>query len=60
MGDRELGDYVAKVRLTEKLDDRTIEELQGRTKLGPRTMAALRTLRDRSQTLAAAPPYDRD
>jgi hypothetical protein len=56
MGDKELGDYVSKVRLTEKLDDRTIEELQGRSRLGPRTMAALRMLRDRSQNLAAAAP----
>ena len=56
MTDKEIADFVAKVKLTEKLDDRTIEDLQGHTRLGPRTMGALRALRDRTQTLAAAAP----
>src|SRR5262249_40862599 len=49
-------DYISRVRLTEKLDDRTLEEWQGRSRLGPRTLGALRTLRDRAPNLAAAPP----
>jgi hypothetical protein len=54
MTDRELASYLAKVKLTEKLDDRMIEELQGAVALGPKTMEALHNLRDHSQTLAAA------
>jgi hypothetical protein len=56
MTDKEIADFLNKVKLTEKLDDRTIEDLQSHTRLGPRTMGALRALRDRSQTLAAAAP----
>jgi hypothetical protein len=54
MTDRELAGYLAKVRLTERLDDRTIEDLQGNTEIGPKTLEALHALRDRSQTLASA------
>src|SRR4051812_9069268 len=54
MTDRELAGYLAKVKLTERLDDRTIEELQGVASLGPKTLEALRGLRDHSQTLAGA------
>lgn len=53
MTDRELAGYLAKVKLTDRLDDKTIEELQGSSQLGPKTMEALRALRDHSQTLAA-------
>src|ERR1051325_5551147 len=56
MTDKEVADFVGKVKLTEKLDDRTIEDLQSHTRLGPRTMGALRALRDRTQTLVAAAP----
>jgi hypothetical protein len=53
MTDRELAGYLGKVKLTERLEDRTIEELQGTGTLGPKTLEALRALRDHSQTLAA-------
>jgi hypothetical protein len=54
MTDSELAGYLAKVKLTERLDDRTIEEMQGFGGLGPKTMAALKLLRDRTQSLTAA------
>ena len=53
--DKEVAGYLAKAKLTEKLDDRTIEEMEG-LGIGPKTAAALRLLRDRSQTLATAQP----
>ena len=53
--DKEVAHYLEKVKLTEKLDDRTVEELQG-LGLGPKTVAALRGLRDQSQELKAAGP----
>ena len=56
MTDREVADYLSKVKLTERLDDRTIEELQGSGNIGPRTLQALQALRDRTQELAAARP----
>jgi hypothetical protein len=60
MTDRELAGYLAKVKLTERLDDRTIEELQGNSNIGPKTLEALHALRDRSQELAVAklPPVE--
>jgi len=54
MTDNELAGYLSKVRLTERLDDRTIEEMQSLGPIGPKTMAALKLLRDRSQSLTAA------
>lgn len=54
MTDRELANYLSKVKLTERLDDRTIEDLEGSGAIGPKTLEALHTLRDRSQSLAAA------
>jgi hypothetical protein len=56
MTDRELAGYLAKVKLTERLDDRTIEQLQGSGKIGPKTLQALQALRDRTQDLASAKP----
>ncbi|MBZ5577459.1 MAG: hypothetical protein LAP40_12935 [Acidobacteriia bacterium] len=53
--DKEVAEYLSKAKLTEKLDDRGIEDLQA-LGIGPRTLAALRVLRDRSQSLAAAAP----
>jgi hypothetical protein len=46
---------LSKTKLTEKLDDRTIEELQA-LGIGQKTLAALRHLRDQSQTLGAGQP----
>ncbi|HYW43653.1 MAG TPA: hypothetical protein VE959_12400 [Bryobacteraceae bacterium] len=54
MTDREVAGYLARVKLTERLDDRVIEDLQGAGKIGPKTLQALQALRDRTQTLAGA------
>jgi hypothetical protein len=56
MTDRALADYLGKVNLTQRLDDRTIEELQGMGELGPKTLEALHALRDRTANLAAGAP----
>ncbi len=56
-GDKEVADFLAKARLTEKLDDRTIEQIQA-LGIGPRTLNALRGLRDRSQALPPARPAE--
>ncbi len=56
MTDRELANFLGRVKLTERLDDRTIEDLQGSGELGPKTLQALQALRDRTQELAAARP----
>ena len=53
--DKEVAAFLSKVKLTEKLDDRTIEELQS-LGIGPKTLAALHLLRDESQGLSAAGP----
>jgi len=54
MTDTELAGYLAKVKLTERLDDRTIEDMQSAGGLGPKTILALKLLRDRTQSLSAA------
>jgi len=56
MTDRELAGFLAKVKLTEKLDDRTLEELQGKVNIGPKTLLALHKLVDESGSLSAAAP----
>jgi hypothetical protein len=53
--DREVANFLSKVKLTERLDDRTIEEMQGYG-IGPKTLLALQALRDRSKDLSAAKP----
>jgi len=50
-----------RVKLTERLDARTLEDIQSRLKLGPKTVQALEKLRDESATFTttvplAAPP----
>jgi hypothetical protein len=52
--DRRVADYLKKVRLTERLDDRTIEEMQGMG-AGIKTIESLRLLRDASKELPAPP-----
>jgi hypothetical protein len=52
--DAQVAGYLAKVKLRERLTDAIIEDIQSQTELGPRTMAALKALRDRSQELAGA------
>jgi len=52
--DRTIGDYLHKIKLTQRLDDRTVEDLQGQG-AGPRTVAALKALATESAGLPAAP-----
>lgn len=52
--DNKLANYLKKVALTDRLDDRTIEQLRA-IGAGPKTVATLRDLRDASAKLAAAP-----
>ena len=56
MTDKELAGYLGRVKLTERLDARTLEDIQGRFKLGPKTLAALEKLRDETASLGAAAP----
>jgi hypothetical protein len=53
--DSKLAAYLKKITLTERLDPRTIEQLQG-LGAGPRTVAALEALSSGSKTLPAAAP----
>jgi hypothetical protein len=54
--DRMTADFLLhKVKLTEKLNDKSVEELQG-LGAGPKTVAALRKLEEESAGLAAAAP----
>jgi len=53
--DREVAAFLSKAKMTEKLDDHTIEEMQS-LGIGPKTVAALRSLGEKSQGLAAAGP----
>jgi hypothetical protein len=53
--DKEVAGFLSKAKLSEKLDDRTVEEMQA-LGIGPRTLAALRVLRDQSQGLSAPGP----
>ncbi len=54
-GDAKIAEYVKKIKLKDKLEERRVEELQGMG-AGPRTMAALRVLSDSSAGLPDAPP----
>ena len=59
--DKQVASYLAHVKLTEQLDERTVEQLQGEG-AGPKTMAALNELVAQSASLpkprpkAPAPP----
>jgi hypothetical protein len=53
--DKEVAGFLARAKLTEKLDDRTIEDFQS-LGIGPKTLAELRKLRDESAGLSAAAP----
>ncbi|MGO9261485.1 MAG: hypothetical protein ACLQU1_35055 [Bryobacteraceae bacterium] len=55
MTDKEVAGYLGKVKLKERLDDRTIEDFQGYG-IGRKTLEALEALRDRTQQLMAAQP----
>jgi hypothetical protein len=50
--DRQVARFLSKMKLSQKLDDRLIEELEGYG-LGPKTVEALRALRDASASLPA-------
>jgi hypothetical protein len=52
--DVKVAEYVKKIKLSDKLDARTVEMLQG-LGAGPRTVTALKALMTESSTLAAAP-----
>jgi hypothetical protein len=53
--DSEIAKYLAKTKLSDKLEDSAIEKLLA-SGIGPKTLAVLHTLRDQSQTLAKAKP----
>lgn len=53
--DKEVAAFLSKAKLTERLDDRAVEEMQSMG-IGPKTLAALKALRDQSQGLGAAAP----
>ena len=55
MTDTELAKFLAKTKLSERLDDVTIEKLLA-SGIGPKTLNALRTLRDQSESLSKAKP----
>ena len=49
--DSALAAYLSKIRLTERLDDQTLERLRGVVLFGPKTTDALHKLRDQSKAL---------
>jgi hypothetical protein len=53
--DKEVAGVLSKAKMSEKLDGRTVEQLQA-LGIGPKTLAALNHLYDESQSLAAAAP----
>src|SRR5690242_21761277 len=53
--DRQVAEYLRHVKLSNRLDDRTIEDLQGQG-AGPKTVQALKDLRDSSAALPTPPP----
>lgn len=55
MPDKELAKFLSKTKLSERLDDATIENLMA-TGIGALTINALRTLRDQSENLSKAKP----
>ena len=55
MSDSEVAKFLVKTKLSEKLDDVTIEKLLAGG-IGPKTLNALRTLRDQSESLSTAKP----
>jgi hypothetical protein len=53
--DKQVAEYLRRARLSERLDERTIEELQG-DGAGPKTVGALRDLAQASQSLPKPAP----
>ena len=57
LSDKEVADYLGKVRLKEKLDESTLEKIQAENPdLGARTFGALKALKDKSANLPAPKP----
>jgi hypothetical protein len=52
--DQEIAKFLAKVKLSDKLEDRQIENLQGEFRIGPQTLAKLQSLRDQSASRSEA------
>lgn len=52
--DRQVSDYLKQVKLTERLDERTLEDLQG-LGAGPKTLSSLKSLADSSVALPEPP-----
>ncbi|HWC95643.1 MAG TPA: hypothetical protein VG456_02805 [Candidatus Sulfopaludibacter sp.] len=52
--DQEIARFLTKVKLTDKLEDRQIEDLQGQFRMGAQTLAKLQALRDQSHALTDA------
>src|SRR5579863_9341887 len=52
--DRQVAEYLRHIKLSNRLDDRTIEDLQGQG-AGPKTVQALKDLRDTSASLPTPP-----
>jgi hypothetical protein len=53
--DRQVAEVVRRIKLANRLDDKTVEQLEGMG-AGPRTVAALRQLESASASLAPPPP----
>jgi hypothetical protein len=56
--DAALARFLSRVKLAGRLDDQAIEILRGKVLLGPKTMDALRKLRDQSSALPKAAPAE--
>jgi hypothetical protein len=54
--DKELAAYLEKVKLTERLDERGVEDMQGEMRIGPKTLLVLRRLAADSASLPVAAP----
>jgi hypothetical protein len=52
--DQEIAKFLGRVKLSDKLEDRQIENLQGEFRIGPQTLAKLQSLRDQSAALSEA------
>jgi hypothetical protein len=53
--DRQVAEVVRRIKLANRLDDKTVEDLEG-LGVGPRTLAALKQLETASASLAPPPP----
>jgi len=56
MTDKELAGFLVRVKLSERLDGRTLEDIEGRLNLGAKTVQALEKLRDESASFTTAVP----